>query len=411
VSAEGGSDQAPLFTPRTGVLLALVGIFAFSALLLLATYASDLENGDDGGGHALSSSALGFSGLDAALRSLGEPVLVSRHAPLGGRHAGLLIETPPPTANDSDVTPMGFGGPVLVVLPKWLARPDPSHKGWVRDITPLPNLLLGPATLVARTRPARRPGVARPHLIGVGPLAGLTPLDPGPVRTFQSMDLSHWKGWTPVLLDERGATVMARAPYGPVYLLSDPDLMNNAGLKSSATFVAAVTLVNTLRRDDGPVIFDVTLNGLGQQRSALRLLFDPPFLAVTLCLAAAAALAGYQSLCRFGPVRVVPRAVAIGKQALADNTAALVRLAGREARMAAPYADLTRDLAARAVGAPRGLSALALGDFLDRLAHRRGAAVTLAALAEEARQVADRARLLDVATRLYDWRVRMTGEG
>jgi hypothetical protein len=204
---------------------------------------------------------------------------------------------------------------------------------------------------------------------------------------------------------------MARAPYGPVYLLSEPDLLNNAGLKSFDTFAAAVSVVDRLRAGEGPVIFDVTLNGLGQQRSALRLLFDPPFLAVTLCLAAAAALAAYQSLCRFGPVRATPRAVAIGKQALADNTAALVRQAGREGRMAVPYAEFTRELAARAVGAPRGLSGEPLTEFLDRVGRRRGQGETLAALEQEARSDPDRTRFLDVARRLYQWRVRMTGEG
>ena len=41
-----------------------------------------------------------------------------------------------------------------------------------------------------------------------------------------------------------------------------------------------------------------------------------------------------------------------GKLALADNTAGLIRLAGREARMTPLYAHLIRTSAARAIGAP-----------------------------------------------------------
>ncbi len=61
-------DEAGPITPASGALIALVGVFAFCALLVLLTYASNLETGDNGGGHALSRSAIGFSGLAEGLR-------------------------------------------------------------------------------------------------------------------------------------------------------------------------------------------------------------------------------------------------------------------------------------------------------------------------------------------------------
>ena len=33
---------------------------------------------------------------------------------------------------------VGPYGPLLVVLPKWQAAPDPRHRGWVRTIDDLP---------------------------------------------------------------------------------------------------------------------------------------------------------------------------------------------------------------------------------------------------------------------------------
>src|SRR5439155_9784136 len=89
-------------------------------------------------------------------------------------------------------------------------------------------------------------------------------------------------------------------------------------------------IVGALKAGDGPVMFDATLNGFARERSILRLLFDPPFLAVTLCLFAAAALAGFQAFVRFGPMRRSGRVFALGKEALADSSAALIRLAARE---------------------------------------------------------------------------------
>jgi hypothetical protein len=411
VTAEGTAGP-PLITPVAGVLMVIVGVFAFCALLVLFTYASSLEDGNNGGGHALSKSAIGFSGLAEGLKDLGEPVLISRHRLPPGRHAGLYVLTPPLNAADKDVTPMGFEGPTLVVLPKWFAAPDPKHHGWVAGGIPAPAGPFGIQSLIAKTNPTRRQGASRPILTAVGgPFAAGQTLRLGPVDAFQTMNIKDWKGWTTVLSDETGATVMAKAPWGPAYLLSDPDLLDNQGLKDLTTFSSAVTLVNGLRAENGPAIFDVTLNGLGHNRSALNLMFDPPFLAVTLCLAAAAALAGFQAFCRFGPARRETRALAHGKEALADNTATLVRMAGKETAMGEPYAVLTRDLAARAVGAPRTLTGEALTAFLDRLGQRRGAADGLGVLSVMVRTAGDRGRLLGAARRLYRWRVEMTGEG
>ena len=52
-----------LISLLTATLMVLVGVFSFCALLVLFTYASALEGGDNGGGHALSKSAIGFAGL------------------------------------------------------------------------------------------------------------------------------------------------------------------------------------------------------------------------------------------------------------------------------------------------------------------------------------------------------------
>jgi len=401
-----------LISLLTATLMVLVGVFSFCALLVLFTYASALEGGDNGGGHALSKSAIGFAGLAEGLKDLGDPVLVSRHRLPVGRHAGLYVLTPPLPAADKDVTPMGFAGPVLVVVPKWTTGPDPKHRSWVSAGAPASAEMFGKESLIDRANVSRRTGVTRPVLSGLGaPFAAGQTLAVGPTDALQTMNLAAWKGWTPVLADDRGQTVLAKAPYGPVYLLSDPDLLNNQGLKDPTTFATAAALIGTLRAEGGPVIFDVTLNGLGKQRSALSLLFDPPFLAVTLCLATAGGLAGFQAFCRFGPARREVRALALGKEVLADNTAALVRMAGREAAMGEPYAALTRDLAARAVGAPRGLTGEALTELLDRLGARRGAADTLSYLTLLAKTARSRGQLADTAKRLYRWRVEMTGEG
>lgn len=401
------SVAARVFNPVTAIWMVLVGVFAFSALIVLATYAPDLRSGDDGDNHALSHSAIGFAGAVELLKDAGQPVTIS-HAKLSADHKeGLLIATPGPMVDAKAIKALGFGGPVLVVLPKWTAFPNLQHRGWIGAATPIDLKLLPKDSFLASMNLARRPGVAAPILASRGGPFGPDRFTAGPVEQLQSIQSTTL---IPILADDTGAVLLARDPKAYVYYLSDPDLLDNHGLKSVDTALAASHILSSLKAADGPVIFDVTLNGFARSRSVMRLLFDPPFLAVTLCLFFAGALAGFQAACRFGATRRAGRVFALGKEALADNTAALIRLTGREHRMGGRYADLTRTLAAKAVGAPRDLTGDALTGFLDRMGAQRGAPDSLGELTALIGAAPDKERTLAAARRLFRWRLEMTRE-
>jgi hypothetical protein len=405
-AAERSADSRGVFTPLTAALMVLVGVFAFSALVVLLAYAPEFESGDNGQAQALSRSAVGFAGMAKALKLAGEPVVVNRGRLPSGARDGLLVVTPDLRTARAAIDALAFGGPVLAVLPKWEIGPDFRRRGWVVKNGVIDPMAY-PSSLVAALALHRRANVGRAALSGAGgPFPSGTPLRTGPIDRLQSIAAP---GWTPVLTDERGATILARDPNRPLYVLSDPDLLNTQGIADPDTFAAGLAILRGLRAGEGAIIFDVRLNGLGKPRSLLRLLFDPPFLAVTLCLAAAAALAGFQAFCRFGPVRRSGRVIPLGKAALVDNTAALVRLAGRQYRMGSRYADLTAALAARAVGAPRGLGGEALTAFLDRLSARRGLPKSLSMLAAEARLARTADQVAAAASRLHAWRTAMMG--
>src|SRR5690606_4482042 len=122
------------------------------------------------------------------------------------------------------------------------------------------------------------------------------------------------------------------------YVLADPDLISTHGLKTLNGARPAAALVSIVRPERSSVVFDLTLHGLQRARNVLRLMLEAPLLGMTLALAALAALAGFQAAVRFGRARDAGRVIALGKRGLADNTAALVRLARREHHMAARYA-------------------------------------------------------------------------
>ncbi len=408
---EPRAGEGPLMTAGAALAVVLVGVFAFLALIVLFAWAPELETGDDGGAHALSRSAVGFAGIVEALKLEQVPVLVSRTRLPKRRDQGLLVATPRFQADDKAVEGLGFAGPTLIVLPKWLAGANPLHHGWVLRLGPMDSRMALSEKLAARLTLLRRGGTIAPVLRladpaeGTSGALGASPLVAGPVEALQSI---KGPGLVPVLTDQAGEVILAREAKTQVYVLSDPDLIDNHGLRDLRTLGSALSLVGGLRAGDGPVIFDVTLDGLARDRSLLRLFFAPPLLGVTLCLAAAAALAGFQAFCRFGPVRREARAIAAGKEAMVDNAALLIRTADRQDPMAARYARLTAEMTARQLGVPRTLGGEAQGALLDRLAERRGLADSYTLLAAVARAARGPESVRSIAARLHRWRLDMT---
>jgi hypothetical protein len=385
VTTQPGSEE-PRFSARLMLWLVLVGGAAFCAFLVLLALVPRPDEQRAGGGHALSRSAIGYAGLVALLRAQGVPVSISSEWPPEPAD-GLLVATPPPEAlaKALDRT-MLLGQRRLVVLPKWATAPDPAHPGWVQ----------------------RR---------GVIPAAALS----GPVRIRRDFAAGPWpeeadgtpwvtqaiEGDGVRLLTDRAGRILVGYPAGlPGAVVADPDLLDNLAMATPSRARLAADLIDRLR-DGGPVRFDVALNGLGGERGLLRTAFRPPFLAATLCAAAACLLLGLRALARFGPVRAAGAGPAFGKALLADSAAALIVRSGRLPGLAAPYAALVRLQVARAIGAPAALAGPALDALLDRAGAARGLRDSAAGLAREAATVASGAALLALAARIAAWREDM----
>jgi hypothetical protein len=414
-----------LFSPKVVLGMIVAGVFAFSAFMVLSTYAPDLQSGDNGQAHALSKSAVGYGGAVRLLRNLGEPVLVSRRD-LSRDQPALIIFTPNPSVSrDAYVKAAQLSSRTLVVLPKWRGGLDPKHPGWVSDLKPIAphdqaDLLKAIGTPKAKT--AVDKGVGPLRLVGApGGLAEGMSVNTGPIRNLQTVS---GPGLVPVLTDAQGRIVLARRMPTETYILADPDLINTMGLKDIRTARAGVGVLRILRDDavsgarhqdvGRTIAFDVTLNGFARSRSVLKLAFEAPFVGATLCLVAAALLMGLHAAARFRAVRRGERVLALGKDALIDNSAGLIRMARREPALAPRYAELQRAAAAKALGGQRAggsrLEGQALTDFLDRQGERFGAADSASSLDEETRTVRSLGDLMKVAVKWHHWRLEMTRE-
>lgn len=399
IGARGRAEGA--FRPRIVGLIVAIGILAFAAMLVLGAYAPDLRSGRNGA-HALSNAATGFSGIVQLARATGRnPVILRNEALLDTED--LVVLTPETGAKDmTDVLERRTGKVTLIVLPKWQTVADPDHSGWVRAQGLKP--VWDPQGVLAPARPLkveRHRGGGRPLVT----IAGHAPEEmrftaPGPLQTVRG------EGLTPIVTDSAGRAVLAQFGSEPLYLLADPDLLSNRGMADRGQAAAALAMLDFLNSTDaGSVTFDVTLNGLGQTRSPLKLMFDPPFLAVTLAILATLLLAGLQAISSFGAPRRPERAIAFGKAALIDNAAALVRQARREAGLGGRYAEMIRDRAAAVFGVPARLRDEAIADYLDKLDGRS----SFSALASAAERARSREELLEAAQALHRWQWEKKG--
>jgi hypothetical protein len=233
------------------------------------------------------------------------------------------------------------------------------------------------------------------------------PRQTGKIDALQTLPGSDY---SPLVRDGHSNIIVAQVDGTQTYILSDPDFMNTQGLHDLAAARTAVALIQQMRVGNGPVVFDVTLNGFGGSPNFLGLAFRPPFLGATICAVLAALLIGLHAMSRFGTPQAPAPAFALGKRALAGNTADLIHVMGREPAMGRRYALVMRNLVLKALGARRDLSPEQTSALFNGLERRMPGEDHFTLLAAEAAQTQTRVHMLKVAQRLYRWKRGITHE-
>ena len=386
------------FRPAFVIGLIVAGLVSFAAFVMLLSWGGQAGGRSGGRGTALSVAAIGFKGLVDLTDDFYETDLIRN----GDRlyTDDLVVVALEPQTERSEVERLlnqRYDRPTVLILPKWDVVRDPDRRGWVRSLGPglggTVERLLGQDVEVEILSARQSRGRARGYDI----LAGLS----APVPS--SAQIIEGDGFEPLLTTASGDLLVARYSDRPLYVVADPDLLNNHGISDPDRARAAVQMLAAIKPDEtGPIYFDLTVNGYGGGRSLLRSMLEPPFLAMTLALIAAAFLAGLHGAMRFGPARPPARAIPFGKAALVENSAGLVRLARREVRLGGGYAEVVRDDAARAGAAPPNLHDGELEAYLDRFT--RPGEPPFSYLASTLRSARDRHELMSAARALFRWK-------
>lgn len=388
------SGPAPSpFSPRAVLAMLVVGALAFLLTLYFIGAGEVSSDRNSDGGHAGGKGLNGYAALVRLLESGGREVEVSRNeGRLGAR--SVLVLTPPHRADGKELAELVARrrtiGPTIVVLPKWYAARAPDFRKDAKD---------GWVVLSGAGSPGWE-GFADDIAVSLGKaggwrsggLAGTLP-DGGNVQSG-----SGGNALVPLVRSDDGNRILAayladeghypalnsmagvNLPPGgdadylqPVIFVFEPDLLDNYGMARRENALLAVRLVAAASgRQSLPVIFDLTLNGLGASANLLTLAFTPPFLAATLCLILAGIVVAWRALRRFGPALAEGRPIALGKRQLVVNSAALIRRVGRLHLLGPPYAALMRGRIAALLGLRKHDQPDRLDAGIDRRMQARG---------------------------------------
>ncbi|MDE1467184.1 DUF4350 domain-containing protein [Aurantiacibacter sp. D1-12] len=371
---------------RPGVVLAVLLVGAGAFLLMLYALGQGWTGNEERAGqaHAASDGLPGFSGLAQLLESTGYTVELSRNRGRTDEY-GLVVLTPGMFGNIDELNEIVQerrdldAGPTLIIMPKWMAFPVPeqwdteAQEDWV---------VLGGAMGPVWTEEF---ALTKGGEIDVGQTNGWNGFGQSgelpQSESVQALTSQGEEAFRSLVVDSETDVLVGALeqeqfyddyPPWPVIVVFEPDLMNNFGLADRNRAEVAMGIIATATEgEDMPIIFDLTLPGLGASENLLTLAFRPPFLAATLCLIFAALVIAWRAFRRFGPPIAEAPAMARGKQQLAQNGAALVARVKRFHLLSDPYAALMSKRIAEALGI-RETNPEARDVAIDRALERRG---------------------------------------
>ncbi|HWE73920.1 MAG TPA: DUF4350 domain-containing protein [Stellaceae bacterium] len=397
------------FSPRIliGLVIGVACLFLLS--LVLMTFGSRTEGNplQTVSANSFSRSAIGQAGFAELLKKLRYPVQQSEYQSRAkAGHDGLLILAEPQIVGQS-LDDLLHASNVLLILPKRTGLPDGSNPRWIDK-----NAVLPEAVAEAALRSAVAGGeIVRPDTASTWTTNGLgiAPDMPAQPQLMKSSRL------TPLVANDAGMLIGSFAAADRhIWILSDPDIIANHAITHGDNAAFAIALIDALRKNGtAPIVFDETIHGFVEEPpSPFKLLFAFPYVLATGQALVAIGLLLWATLTRFGAPEPVAAPFVPGKYGLIENAAQLVERGRQQRILVRRYVEATlREVAGR-LHAPRGLSDLALIEWLHRIEKARQVeldceGIYRRALAAEIAMRDDHAALAPIARDVHHWKGAM----
>jgi hypothetical protein len=414
MSASTKSSQSA-FSPMTMMIMVLVGVVCLAGIALLSAFEPEMKSGNDGQAHALSKSSVGYLALTRLMAGSGFEVDLNRRGLEGGSNDySTVVLAPNLNTQGEQILDFYRDGPTVIILPKWFVLPDKKKRGWSQLYDTIPTLDtfdILPADLKSGSKleEAKTPSAIA---LNYRSADGENEDNFGTTKPIRSLRTLSGPKWSAIVAGPNGGAVIAKYKETNLYVVADPDIFNNAGISTLGNAQLAETFFYDMAsdEDEGPLVFDLTLNGFQKKPNLGRLMIQPPLLGATLCFVLAAVLVALQAATRFLPPKETVRVVALGKRALADNTAGLIRMGRREHHMGLPYANLMKRVVMKAVGAPASLDPVAQTAMLDRVSELSNSQLRFSNLVGDAGGATNPQDLVKVAQDLHRWKQETTRE-
>lgn len=397
-------SSAPVFSRPILIGWIAAAIVTFGCSLYFMGREEGPSGSEAAGPSTFSRSAIGYAGFADTLQRLGIRAVKSQHdSPEKVGAAGVLVIAEPRVQSDQSFRALLEAKSVLLVLPKWDGRPSERKTGWVSHVVLKPFL----EAQWTVNRVAQKADVVRQELVTTWTTNTL-----GPVPTIASpVQLVRSDRLQPIIAAAQGILVGEIVERGRrVWVLSDPDVIANHGLGHEGNAALGVAIIDALRGEGGPVVFDETVHGYEvRPASPFLLMFKFPFVVATMLGALAVVLLLWATVGRFGAPQAAPAPLSAGRRGLIENVAKLIEFAGHRQLMVGRYVEATIRDVARQIRAPRGMSDRALRDWLRRVGDARAVAVDFGAVLRQADRLSeerrsDPAQLARIAHDIHRWR-------
>lgn len=414
------------FSKRLLAWVVGLSVVSFVVAILLVTYGDELEaRKPNPHANTFSKSALGHMAAARYLRAMGLGV-VSRQNPgvsgagpsrpliLAEPDAGWLAGDPAARIEGLVKEAARRKAPLVLVLPKWVGQSKKGRPEWIGEVGLLPD----------------------EHILGI--LAAFDDdvladqeLVRGGDTSFRCQSPWRSSDWTQqirvetsppqLLAPHRELYPVVRCPQGilvarhelqggpEVWVISDPDILNNQGLDRADNAVLLYELLTRELAATG-VVFDETIHGFNRTPGLLTELRSFPLVLAVFQGLLLAGIVLWAGVGRFGKPLPSGLGLAPGKEVLIDNTARLLAGGGHASDSLARYFRQTTRAVAAAHFLPPDLPDPEMLARLHHITVARRIGMDLFALERQIHQLPDGAaeRAVKLARALHTWRLEMT---